>query len=161
MGGFKMKIIRHMTWVMILVAMMAGSVMAAGSCIQYGEIVDVPIQGNVQRKYITFDCTGDGTIAAYSFNPKTFGVWGWYLYNVTTNPGSSAPTAAYDITLVVDGETISGTLLNDRSATLTQTVAIAPTTIGYFMMDDVMTINFADQTANPSTIRMKLRFITN
>lgn len=142
---------------------MAGNAFAAGSCVQTGSTTDVRLNpsGEVERKYVTLTCTGDGTIASYSFVPKTFGVEGWYLYNVTTDPGTAAPTADYDITLVVDGEDVSGSLLLNRSAANTETVAIAPATKGYHMADGTMVITFANETANPSTIVMKLRFTRN
>lgn len=133
---------------------------AAGSC-ALTSVESITIDTRTQRKFITLTCTGDGTITAYSLNPITHGIRGWYLYNVTTNPGSSAPTAAYDITLLVDSEDVAGGKLADRSASATQTVLIADSTIGYFMMDGTMAITFANETANPSTIVMVLRFTSN
>ena len=141
--------------------MLSGSLFAAGSCVQRGETDYVGVMGNTQRAYITLRCTGDGTIAAYTFNPASFRVRGWYLYNITTNPGTSAPTASYDITLMVGDEDIAGGLLANRSATVNETVVIAPTTLGYHMMDGSMVITFAAETANPSTIDMTLRFTVN
>ena len=133
---------------------------AAGSCV-LTSTENVTIQNQTHRKYITLTCTGDGSIGAYSFVPSTTGVKGWYLYNITTDPGASAPTADYDITLMVDGEDIAGGLLANRSTSATQTVVLAPTTLGYHMADGTMLITFANQTANPSTIVMTLRFTTN
>jgi len=141
------------------VVLMASGVWAAGSCvIKSSELVYGT--NSIQKKIVKLTCTGDGSITAYSFDPGTFGVRGWYLYSVTTDPGT-APTADYDITLVVNGEDIAGTLLTDRSATLTQTVAIAPTTLGYHMADEAMAITFADNTANPSVIVLTLKFTDN
>ena len=151
------------------VVLMASGVMAAGSCVITSN-TRVPIPtiaeaNDVQRQYVVLTCTGDssnGSITAYSFVPATFGVKGWYLYNVTTDPdGTAAPTGDYDITLLAGGEDISGTLLTDRSATLTQTVAIAPTTQGYPMADGTMAITFANQNAASAVVVMTLRFTTN
>jgi hypothetical protein len=143
--------------VLIAVLFMAATSYAAGSCVQ----TNWSGPGIKDRKIIELTCTGDGSIAAYSFNPWTFGVVGWYLYSVTTDPGSPAPTADYDITLLVNGEDIAGSLLLDRSATLTQTVVIAPTTLGYYLAKDTIAITFANNTANPSTIVLTLRFVAN
>jgi hypothetical protein len=154
---------KHLLAILLLVTLTVGlslPVFAAGSCTRTGKEL-VQIDQRTQRIYITLTCTGDGSIAAYTLTPSSEGVKGWYLYNVSTNPGSSAPTAAYDITLLVDGEDIAGTLLADRSATATETVVIAPTTKGYHMSDQAMVITFANETANPSTIVMKLRFSSN
>jgi hypothetical protein len=141
------------------VVLVASSVMAAGSCVvtSSGLIYGT---SSIQKKLVKLTCTGDGSITAYSFDPGTFGVRGWYLYSVTTDPGT-APTNAYDITLVVNGEDIAGGLLADRSSTATQTVAIAPTTIGYTIMDEIMAITFANNTDNPSVIVMTLKFTDN
>ena len=137
------------------------SCFGAGSCVQTGSTERIQVTGGLERRYVTLTCTGDGTITAYSFDPAVFGVRGWYLYNVTTDPGASAPTAAYDITLVAAGEDVAGGKLADRSATATETVLIAPSTQGYHMTDAAFAITFANQTANPSTIVLKLRFTNN
>ncbi|MFA5158712.1 MAG: hypothetical protein WC451_06040 [Patescibacteria group bacterium] len=129
---------------------------AAGSCV-LTHTADVDIDG---RKTVELTCTGDGSITAYTFVPGNFGVKGWYLYSVTTDPGT-APTADYDITFLVNGEDIAGSLLLNRSATLTQTVVIAPTTLGYHISKDDIVITFTNNTANPSVIVMTLRFVTN
>lgn len=132
---------------------------AAGSCVWtngaaagYGD----------DKREIELTCTGDGTITAFSMIPKDYKVRGYYLYSVTTDPGTSAPTAAYDITLVVNGEDIAGGLLADRSASNTETVVIAPTTKGYPIMgDSAMAVTFTGETANPSTIVIKFKFVKN
>jgi len=141
------------------VVLMASSVWAAGSCVvKSNELVYGT--NSIQKKIVKLTCTGDGSIAAYSFDPGAFGVRGWYLYSVTTDPGT-APTADYDITLLVNGEDIAGSLLIDRSATLTQTVAIAPTTLGFHLADEAIAITFANNTANPSVIVLTLKFTDN
>lgn len=134
---------------------------AIGSCVMTAQ-ERVAIDGRNQRTYLTLTCTGDaGGITAYSLDPATYGVRGWYLYNVTTDPGTPAPTAAYDITLVVNGEDIAGSKLIDRSSTATETVAIAPTTPGYHMMDSAMVITFANETDAGAIIVIKFRFTSN
>lgn len=144
----------------MVLALFAGQAWGAGSCV-LTDTEKVVIDARTQRVYLTLTCTGDGSITAYSLDPVARGVKGWYLYNVSTNPGASAPTADYDITLVVDGEDVAGSALLNRSATATETVVIAPATKGYHMADQTMAITFANQTANPSTIVMKLRFTSN
>lgn len=133
--------------------------MAAGSCVVTAQ-EKVAIDGKQQRTYLTLTCTGDGSISAFSLVPNTYGIRGWYLYNVTTDPGT-APTADYDITLVVAGEDVAGGRLADRSATDTQTVAISDSTRGYHMMDGTMVLTFANNSANPSVIVVTLRFTSN
>ena len=118
--------------------------------------------GKVEKVIVRLTCTGDGSITAYLFDSKTFDVLGFYLYSVTTDPGTSAPTDNYDITLVVSSEDVAGGLLADRSTSATQTKIICPTTQGYHIMDNNdMAITFANNSANPSTIVMDLEFVKN
>jgi hypothetical protein len=132
---------------------------AAESC--YWSNGPAPGYGD-DKKEIELTCTGDGSITAFSIIPKNYNVRGYFLYSVTTDPGTSAPTADYDITLMVDGEDIAGGLLADRSATNTETVLIAPTTKGYPIMgDSAMAVTFANNTANPSTIVIRFKFVKN
>ena len=160
---------RKISLFIMVFLMIASEAWSAGSCVITSN-TRVPIPtiaeaNDVQRQYVVLTCTGDssnGSITAYSFVPATFGVKGWYLYNVTTDPdGSHAPTADYDITLLVGGEDIAGSLLLDRSTSATQTVAIAPTTQGYPMADGTMAITFENQNAASAVVVMTLRFTTN
>ncbi len=68
-----------------LVVLMASSVWAAGSCVSTSSQL---VYGNnsIQKKIVKLTCTGDGSITAYSFDPGTFGVRGWYLYSSHDRP---------------------------------------------------------------------------
>mgnify|MGYP001172909711 FL=1 len=151
----------------ILVAMMmlfiwTSYAFGAGSCVFTSKQAFMGETGKVEKVIVRLTCTGDGTITAYSFDSKTFDVLGFYLYSVTTDPGTAPPTADYDITLVVSGEDVAGGLLADRSATATQTKIICPPLIGWHIMDNNdMAITFANQTANPPVIVMDLEFVKN
>lgn len=146
----------------LLSVLLASSVFAAGSCVQTDlETIKVDQFTGLQRKILTLTCTGDGSIAAYNIVPDTVGVRGWYLYNITTNPGTNAPTAAYDLTCMVDGEDVCGGVLADRSSSATETVLISPLTQGYHMMDQTLALTTANNTANPSTVVIKARFTNN
>ncbi len=142
----------------VVFLMIASVAWGTGSCVpSSSETVDVT--GAKQRKYITLTCTSDdGGIAAYSFSPTTYGVKGWYLYNVTTTPSAtSVPTNLYDITCLVSGEDICGGLLADRSSTLSQTVLIAPPVRGYPVLDESVIFTFAGITSNPGIFTLKIR----
>lgn len=145
-----------------ILLMWTGYAFGAGSCVFTSKQAFYGDTGKVEKVIVRLTCTGDGSITAYSFDAKTFDVLGFYLYSVTTDPGTSAPTADYDITLVVDSEDIAGGLLADRSTSATQTKVICPTNIGYHIMDsNDIAITFANETANPSTIVMDLEFVKN
>jgi hypothetical protein len=137
------------------------TVWATGSC-KVTNQENMNVLNSFQRKVVTLTCTGDGTIGAFTFTPASYGIQGWYLYNVTTVPsGVSAPTNGYGITLLDGTEDIAGGSLASRSSTLTQTVLIAPTTQGYHLADGSIVITFSGETASPSIIVMTLRFTAN
>jgi hypothetical protein len=161
MNRNKSRFMRSLILVALFCVLLATNVYATGACVYTS--TDTDTAGREIRRMITFTCTSDaGGIAAYSFNPKTYGVKGWFLYNITTDPdGTSAPTNLYDITLLATGEDIAGGLLIDRSATLRQTVTIAPTTLGYHMIDGIIVFTFANITSNPGIFTLRLRCTTN
>ena len=147
---------------LLVLVMWATSAFGAGSCVFTSKQAFMGETGKVEKVIVRLTCTGDGSITAYLFDSKTFDVLGFYLYSVTTDPGTSAPTASYDITLVVSSEDVAGGLLADRSASATETKIICPTTQGYHIMDNNdMAITFANNSANPSTIVMDLEFVKN
>ena len=144
----------------VAVVLFAFNAFATGSCTEK-TVTNDTVLNSIQRTVVVLTCTGDGSIASYTLAPSTYNVQGWYLYDVTTIPGTSAPTDGYGITLIVHSEDIAGGLLANRSSTLTQTVAIAPPTIGYNIMNDSITITFSGETASPSTFTLTLRFTAN
>jgi hypothetical protein len=149
---------------LFLVLMLAGHALATGACV-FTSTEQVSINSQTQRVYVTLTCTSDGSgIAAYSLDPATYGIRGWYLYNVTTDPdGTSAPTDNYDVTLLTSGgeDITNGTALLNRSSTTTQTALITDSTRGYHMMDSALAVTFSGITANPGILVMKFRFTSN
>lgn len=150
--------------IFILVLAFAGQVWATGSCV-LTSTETVRVNGDPVRKYIKLTCTSDGSgIAAYSLNPTTYNLRGWYLYNVTTDPdGTSAPTDNYDVTLLTTGgeDITNGTALLNRSTSATQTALISDSTRGYHMMDSALAVTFSGITSNPGILVMTLRFTAN
>lgn len=134
--------------------------LAAGSCV-FTSVETYGVPQKSQTKMVTLTCTGDGSITAFSFVPATYGVKGWWLYSVTTDPGTSAPTDQYDITLLVNSEDMANSRLLNRSSSATETIVIADSTKGYWLASETMAITFANNTANPSTIVLKLKFCEN
>ena len=74
---------------------------------------------------VTFSWTadsGDGTVPSTATDAAiTASASGYFLYQVETDPGSPAPTAAYDIVINdAGGADLMGAALADRSATVTE-----------------------------------------
>ena len=106
----------------------AGSVSIASSTIT--------VQAQPTRKIITLSWAceaGAATIPNTTIGAETYGIKGWYFYSAETNPGATAPTTLYDITILdADGADLAGSLLMNRSATLTEgPIAMALGTTGH------------------------------
>jgi len=111
----------------------------------------------------TIDCTASADNASFpSTTVTTTKVFGRYLVQVSTNPGAgaAAPTAAYDITLTdSDGLDNALGLLADRSATATERVSIANTTIVYPVVLGNYTLAITNNLVNSAAVQIKLIYM--
>jgi hypothetical protein len=108
----------------------------AGTCTQNVTGTMDSITRQIITQQLTSVCTGDsgnGVFPATAINSANLTkLQGWYLYQAQTKPGTTAPTALYDITLIdANGYDIMGGLLNNRSATLAETVLAGFAAAGY------------------------------
>lgn len=75
-----------------------------GIAFAVGSVTQTPLQVDEHTRMITFAVTADATAATVPNTSLTAAnlafVKGWYLYNVRTYPGATAPTDATDMTLV-------------------------------------------------------------
>jgi len=96
--------------------------LAAGTCTQSDAENIYSSEGWTGLSKITFTCTADasdGSFPATATNAaNTAFITGKYLLKATTNPGATAPTDNYDITLTdADGvDLMGGTLANRDTA---------------------------------------------
>lgn len=91
-------------------------VMAAGTVVA-GHVKNYP-HG---IKSIAFTCTGDSSNGSFPSDVDTGRDLKGFIFLVVTNPGTTAPTADYDIVLNDgDGIDIMGGELGDRSATVSE-----------------------------------------
>lgn len=71
---------------------------------------------------IIWTCTADSATAAFTTTTSTYNLYG-YITRVVTNPGATAPTANYDLTITdSDGIDLVGGALMNRSATASEEV---------------------------------------
>jgi hypothetical protein len=91
-----------------------GSSYAAGTC-----TVTYPSTYSTSIQKVLVSCTADSSAATYP-NATVIAKRGW-IFLAETNPGSTAPTAAYDIVVnnTNDADVMSGAL-GDRSASATE-----------------------------------------
>jgi len=88
----------------------------------------VPHSGpyNITKVSIAWLCDSDGGAFVTADFPAANmpDILGKSCYFVITNPGTTAPTAAYDITIAdANGLSVFGTQLDNRSATATEQIA--------------------------------------
>jgi len=109
-------------------------------------------------KVLTFSWTGaadDGTVPSTATSAAiTAEIAGCHLVEVRTNPGSTAPTAAYDIALNdTDGIDLMGGALNDRSATASERAApkVATGVYGSAAIDGAITMVITNQAVHSAT----------
>jgi len=124
---------------------------------------DITVNGRITRKVLTIAWTGaaaGGAIDAITINPVTYGLEGWFLYSVETNPGTTAPTDNYDIAITdADGFDIAGGLLADRDQTNTEMVNLRVAAAGYPMVRGNLSVAITNNSVNSATGTIILAFV--
>lgn len=138
----------------ICVLLCAGLVYGAGTCV---ETVSTYKDGDFM---LTWTCTGDasdGTLPATTSNFRGNNIDG-YIYQVVTDPGTTAPTASYDITITdASGADIMGGVLADRSATASeQAVPKIGALYGPRRVNGTMTLNVTNNSVTAAGIVVKV-----
>lgn len=148
--------------------------LAAGSSVTYSSRQNL-MNGDV--RIVTLAWVGDdanGTVPSTSTDSitlsgtnQTFTQWiqGYYLCDVEVNPGSTAPTALYDIAITNSGgASLTNGALNDLSATVTEIRRMAgysgsaDTWMGCHYVTGPLTITWSNTTVNSSTGTVTLYF---
>jgi len=132
----------------------------------------ISIDNRIQRVIVAITFTADSgtaaipsytlspTAAAYLAYQSTYGIKGWYLYKVETDPGSPGPTnAAWDLDITdALGFLVSRNLLDNLSSTATQETIF---TSGFPMIENTWTISIGDNAVNSATVVVYLTFVAN
>ena len=120
--------------------------MAAGTVTQtYTKLTD-------DVRCLSYSWTGDASDGSVPATASTVAIEG-YVVLVVTNPGDTAPTTLYDITLTdADSIDIMGGELADRSATLTeQAVPKIDAVYGSRWVSGILTLNITNQDVHSAT----------
>lgn len=155
-----MKTIKSLILIMAATFLLAGHVFAAGSVTQ--KLDKYP---NANMRVLTFSWTGDaanGTVPSTATSTAiTADIAGWYVYAIETNPGTTAPTASYDI-VINDAESldIAGGMLANRSATATEKITprldSTYSIFGGVLVDTAVTLVITNQNVVSATGTVKL-----
>lgn len=125
----------------------------------------IMVDNKVQRVIVTIAWTGGtgvdaGTIPNVTITPATYGVEGWYLYSVETNPGAVAPTDNYDLVINdADGKDIAGGLLANRDLTNTELVLAGLGGFGFPIVRGPLTLVLSGNSVESSTGTIIIIFI--
>ncbi len=106
------------------------------------------------------DGSPDAAVTSASLDPGTYGIKGWYWYQTETDPGSTAPTAAYDIAVTDEaGVDVSGGLLANRSATDSERVNMGIQANGFPVIRNTWTWALTNNTDANATGTCTLTFV--
>lgn len=121
------------------------------------------IMPNSNVSVLTFTCTADANNGSFPSTATstdiTTAIKGLHLVEVRTNPGATAPQAAYDIVLNdADGIDLMGGKLADRSATASEAAAPAIATGVYWprAIDGALTLVITNNNVNSAVIVVKV-----
>lgn len=104
------------------------------------------------------------TVTGRASQSVTQWINGYYLCYATVNPGSTAPTADYDIAITDSGgASVFNGSLDDLSATVTQTrvpyVDSNQTSIGCVPVTGALTVSWSNNSVASNTGTIELKFI--
>lgn len=120
---------------------------------------------NINMQVLTFSWVGDaanGTVPSTATSTAiTTKIAGWYVYSIETNPGSPAPTAAYDI-VITNAEELDiagGTLMNRHGINTERIIPKIDTAnaiFGSVLIDSALTLTITNQSVNSARGTVKL-----
>jgi len=146
---------------LLISLVMATSAFAVGTA-SVTSVERIKVLGEFQHTVVTITWTDDTAGTTLAINPTTYGIMGWYLVQAETNPGATAPTINYGITLVSTSglDLAVGSLLN-RSDTATERVAVSGMKLIYPMVFEGFTFTLSGNAVNNATGTLKLIFAPN
>ena len=110
---------------------------------------------------VTWQAAANGSLAAYTITANQAKVLaGMYAVQAVVNPGATAPTAAYDVTLTdVDGVDVFGGSLANLSATVSAVVRPDIATLaGKRLVSGLLTFNLTNNSVDSALGVIKFYF---
>ena len=147
---------------LLLVLALASSSYAVGTASVTGyDVIQVVAQKS--RVVLTITWVDDNAGTTLAINPATYGIQGWYLYSVETNPSNAtAPTDNYDITLVdADGVDLAGGTLMNRDTATTEIVNIGTSSTGFPVIRGTFTFTLSGNAVVGGAGTCILTFLAN
>ncbi len=111
---------------------------------------------------ITWTAAADGSLTATSINTKVFNLVGFYLYSIETDPGSTAPTDNYDITITdANALDICYSQALNRDTSDTEIAFCATTSKSYYVIRGNLMFNLTGNSVDSATGIAILTFLEN
>lgn len=124
----------------------------------------ITVDGRPTRVVITASWTAGSlaTAPTFTIDPDTYGIRGWYLYSVETDPGTTAPTDNYDLVINdSNGIDVCWGLLANRSTSATQQVNCATSGHSYPVVRSTLTPVLTNNSVNSATGVIIFTFVAN
>jgi len=135
----------------LLVLTMSGMAFAAvGTTTQKMDkffIGGVPVKKVVTISWVAGTGGGadDGDMVPATINAATYELAGYYLYSIETNPGDTAPTDNYDLTVTdADGLDVLWAKGYNRDEADTEIAFLADATYGYYVVRGNLTVTMVN-----------------
>lgn len=104
--------------------------------------------------------SSDGGIDDVAIDSDLYGIRNHYLYSVETVPGTTNPTASYDLTVVdEDALDIANSQLLNRSASLPELINIGAGDFGYPIVHGDLTLKGSGNNVVSAEIKVILKFV--
>ena len=147
---------------LLMILVMATSSWAVGTA-SVTNVEKVKVLNEQSRVVLTITWVDDNAGTTLAINSATYGITGWYLYSVETNPSNvTAPTDNYDITLVdADGVDLAGGTLMNRDTATTELVNVGTSSIGFPVIRGTFTFTLSGNAVVGGTGTCILTFIAN
>ena len=128
-----------------------------------GTITEVLTSGRPPVKVITLTCTGDGSDGSFPATALTnipHNEIGGRLLQIATDPGSTAPTANYDITVTEAGgaDLLLGVGANRHTSASEVAITESNGAYAVYAGTDTLTITIANSSVNDATIAIKIYY---
>jgi hypothetical protein len=115
------------------------------------------LQDKDKSEIHTFEIIADAADGSIASKASDKSIHGW-ITKVITDPGATAPTADYDLTLSdPDGVDVMGGELNDRSATVSeQAMPLVGSAYGPVRVDGILTLSGSNNSVNSAEVTVKV-----
>jgi hypothetical protein len=105
---------------------------------------------------------GGGTLPATTINMSSYKLIGWYLYSVETDPGDTAPTDNYDITITdANSLDICYSQALNRDTANTEIAFCSASGKGFYVVRGSLTVNISGNAVNSATGTIILTLLKN